>query len=37
MSVIVKVCLTARLTNQAETKVGYSDPIILNGKVIDNG
>jgi len=26
--------LTVRLTNQAGTKVGYSDPVILNGKVI---
>jgi len=26
--------LTARLTNQAETKVGHSDPVILCGKII---
>ena len=26
------ICLTVRLTNQAGTKVGYSDPVILNGK-----
>ncbi len=24
--------MTVRLTNQAGTKVGYSDPVILNGK-----
>jgi len=29
------VCLTVRLTNQAEiVKVGHSDPVILSGKVI---
>ena len=26
--------VTVRLTNRTETKVGYSDPVILNGKVI---
>ncbi len=31
---MVKVCLTVRLTNQTETKVGHSDPVILRGKVI---
>lgn len=31
---MVKICLTVRLTNQAVTNVGHSDPIILNGKVI---
>ena len=34
MSVIVKICLTVRLTNRAETKVGYNDPIIFCGKII---
>jgi len=24
-----------RLTNQVETKVGYNDPVILVGKIID--
>ena len=33
---MVKVCLTARLISQAETKVGHSDPIVLRGKVIDH-
>ena len=28
----IDVCLTVRLTNRAGTKVGYSDPVILNGK-----
>jgi len=32
LSVIVYICLTVRLTNQAGTKVGYNDPVILNGK-----
>jgi len=32
VSVIVYTCLTVRLTNQAGTKVGYSDPMILCGK-----
>ena len=32
LNVIVNACLTVRLTNQAETKVGYSDPVILRGK-----
>ena len=31
VSVIVYTCLTVRLTNQTATKVGYNDPIILNG------
>jgi len=34
VSIIVKICLTVRLTNQAETKVGYNDPIIFCGKII---
>ena len=33
---MVKICLTVRLTNQAGTKVGHSDPVILCGKVIDH-
>ena len=32
--VIANICLTVRLTNQAETKVGYSDLIILCGIII---
>ena len=31
---MVKACLTERLINRSETKVGHSDPIILCGKVI---
>ena len=31
---MVKVCLTERHTSQSETKVGHSDPVILNGKII---
>ena len=27
-------CLTARLTNRAETKVGLSDPAVLSGKAV---
>jgi Family of unknown function (DUF6467) len=34
VSVIVDICLTVRLTNRTGTKVGYSDPMILCGKVI---
>jgi len=37
MSAIINVCLTVRLANRAETKVGYSDPAILYGKVAANG
>jgi len=33
-SAIIITCLTARFTNQTGTKVGYSDPVILCGKVI---
>ena len=33
-SVIAKTCLTMRLTSQIETKVCYSDPMVLNGKAI---
>ena len=28
------VCLTVRLINRTETKVGHSDPVILGGKII---
>jgi hypothetical protein len=31
---MVYVCLTARLINQTEMKVGHSDPVALLGKVI---
>jgi len=31
---MVEACLTVRLTSQAETKVGHSDPGILCGKVL---
>ena len=34
LSVKVKVCLTARLTSRAGTKVGLSDPAILYGRVV---
>ncbi len=34
MSVKVKVCLTARQTRRAGTKVGLSDPVVLNGRAI---
>ena len=34
MSVKAKGCLTARLTNRAGTKVGLSDPVVLNGRAI---
>ncbi len=34
MSVKVKVCLTARLTSRAGTKVGLSDPVVLYGRAI---
>ena len=27
-------CLTVRLTNQTETKVGHSDPVIFSEKII---
>jgi len=32
---MVKACLTVRLTSQAETKVGHSDPGVLGGKALD--
>ena len=28
------ICLTVRLTNRTEMKVGHSDPVILCGKII---
>ena len=31
---MVKICLTVRLTNQAGTNVGHSDPVIVYGKII---
>jgi hypothetical protein len=31
---MAKACLTVRLTNQAEMKIGHSDLVILSGKVI---
>src|SRR3954454_9346291 len=33
-SVKAKGCLTARLTGRAGTKVGLSDPVVLNGRAI---
>ena len=34
LSAMAKARLTARSTDQAETKVGHSDPVIPNGRVI---
>ena len=34
MSAKAKVCLTARLTSRAGTKVGLSDPVVLYGRAI---
>ena len=34
MSVKVEECLTARQTSRAGTKVGLSDPVVLNGRAI---
>ena len=31
---MVYICLTVRLINQAEMKVGHSDPVVLRGKAI---
>jgi hypothetical protein len=31
---VVKACLTVRLTDRTETKVGHNDPVILCGKLI---
>ncbi len=33
-SAMAKACLTARLTSRAATKVGHSDPVVLNGRAI---
>jgi hypothetical protein len=33
-SVKAQGCLTARLTGRADTKVGSSDPVVLNGRAI---
>ena len=34
MSIMVEVRLTARQTRRAGTKVGHSDPVVLNGRAI---
>ncbi len=34
VSAMAKACLTARLTSRAATKVGHSDPVVLNGRAI---
>jgi hypothetical protein len=34
MSAKAEGCLTARLTSRAGTKVGFSDPVVLNGRAI---
>ena len=34
LSAMAQACLTARSTDQAETKVGHSDPVIPRGRVI---
>jgi hypothetical protein len=34
MSAMAKACLTAILTNRAETKVGHSDPVVPHGRAI---
>jgi hypothetical protein len=31
-SIKVEVCLTARVTTRADTKVGFSDPLVLRGR-----
>ena len=33
-SAMAQACLTARLTSQAETKVGHSDPVVPRGRAI---
>jgi len=35
--IIVNASQTVRLTNQAETQVGYSDQLVLNGKANSKG
>ena len=34
MSAKAEGCLTARRTGRAGTKVGFSDPVVLNGRAI---
>ncbi len=34
LSIMAKACLTAILTDRAETKVGHSDPVVPNGRAI---
>ena len=34
LSAMAKACLTARSTDQAETKVGHSDPVVPRGRAI---
>ena len=34
LSAMAQACLTARLTNQAESKDGHSDPVVLCGRAI---
>ncbi len=34
VSVMAQACLTARVTIQAETKVGHSDPVVPRGRAI---
>ena len=34
VSIKAKGCLTARLTSRADTKVGHSDPVVLNLSLI---
>ena len=34
VSIMVQARLTARLTSRAGTKVGHSDPVVLNGRAI---
>ena len=34
VSVMAQVCLTARQTRRAGTKIGHSDPVVLNGRAI---
>ena len=34
LSAMAKACLTARATVRAGTKVGFSDPVVLNGRAI---
>lgn len=34
VSVMAQGCLTVRQTSRADTKVGHSDPVVLNGRAI---